>query len=76
MSPYVLVIIMAMGPGPSWASHAIALDMPGIEDCKSALNNWRNLWKRGAPGGQVTPTINLSNTDGFCASRDGKELVK
>ena len=53
---------------------SIVLDMSGDAECREALTNWSKLWTQ-AYFGQVG-AINLVGLGGFCASRDGKELVK
>ena len=65
MTPYVLMLWLFLGSGPEWANAPVVIDMPDLETCKTALNNWGNV-----PYPRLHGTF-LGFKQGFCISRQG-----
>jgi hypothetical protein len=74
MAPYVLVMMLTIQPGPGWTHDVIVLDMPSRQACEASLNDWRLIYRQ-AVSGRVDG-IDVNGLRGFCATRDGKELVQ
>ncbi len=70
MTPYILFLMVTMGPGP-WDRHAIVLDMPSLETCAAALKAWTRVGFDGIPFKTMVGAD--GTTTGMCVKRAGQE---